>query len=384
MKENGRAECPHSEFFGAHSKISRNMPLLATIALLVLSAKILSAQVVLPFPTAPFLPSPVVVASTIPANGDLNPYGVAFVPPGFPAGVLNVGDILVSNFNNSMNLQGTGTTIVRVQPQGGVSLFFQGNGLQQQGLSTALGILRAGLVIVGNFPSLDGTCATASNGSLLVINGLGQVVQTIADPNLIRGPWDMATFDAGNGNVHLFITNGLVGKVTRVDAVVSGGQLNVKNMLTIASGYVQQCDPVTFVDAPTGMVYDSKKDVLYVASTVDNAVYAVAHAVARNDDGGTGQIIYQDPVHLHGALGMSVSPLGHLLVSNNDAINPDPNQPSEIVEFTVTGSFVKQLSMDPNPGGSFGLSVAVEGVTSRFAAVDDNKNNLNVWTLPTI
>ena len=49
-----------------------------------------------------FLPAPVRPVSTVPANGDQNPYGVAFVPPGFPAGgPLNPGDILVSNFNNA-------------------------------------------------------------------------------------------------------------------------------------------------------------------------------------------------------------------------------------------------------------------------------------------
>ena len=59
--------------------------------------------------------------STVPANGDTNPYGVAFVPFGFPqGGPLNPGDILVSNFNNSAGLSGTGTTIVRVTAGGQV------------------------------------------------------------------------------------------------------------------------------------------------------------------------------------------------------------------------------------------------------------------------
>ena len=65
-----------------------------------------------------FLPSPVQAVSTVPANGDVNPYGVAFVPNGFPGNTLKPGDILVSNFNNAANLQGTGTTIVRIQPNG--------------------------------------------------------------------------------------------------------------------------------------------------------------------------------------------------------------------------------------------------------------------------
>src|SRR5262249_10849289 len=38
--------------------------------------------------------------STVPSNGDVNPYGVAYVPSNFPSGgLLNPGDVLVSNFN---------------------------------------------------------------------------------------------------------------------------------------------------------------------------------------------------------------------------------------------------------------------------------------------
>src|SRR6516225_5208160 len=52
----------------------------------------------------PLLPLPPPVVSTVPSNGDVNPYGVAFVPHRFGAkGLLHTGDILVSNFNNSAN-----------------------------------------------------------------------------------------------------------------------------------------------------------------------------------------------------------------------------------------------------------------------------------------
>jgi hypothetical protein len=71
--------------------------------------------------------TPTLSPSTVPANGDVNPYGVAFVPHGFPAGgPLNPGDIIVSNFNDNTNTQGTGTTIVSISPSGQTSLFFQG------------------------------------------------------------------------------------------------------------------------------------------------------------------------------------------------------------------------------------------------------------------
>jgi hypothetical protein len=61
------------------------------------------------------------IASTIPANGDVNPYGVAVVPRS--TGNLRQGNVLVSNFNNAANAQGTGTTIVQVSPNGTVSQF---------------------------------------------------------------------------------------------------------------------------------------------------------------------------------------------------------------------------------------------------------------------
>jgi hypothetical protein len=72
----------------------------------------------------PFSPS--LSVSTVPPNGDINPYGVAFVPHGFPGGMLAGGDVLVSNFNNSGNAQGTGSTIVRITKSGAMFVFFQG------------------------------------------------------------------------------------------------------------------------------------------------------------------------------------------------------------------------------------------------------------------
>jgi uncharacterized protein YjiK len=78
---------------------------------------------------------------------------------------------------------------------------------------------------------------------------------------------------------------------------------------------------------------------------------------------------------------LAEAPNGHLLVTNNDGINPDANQPSEIVEFTKQGDFVKQIAMDPAQGGSFGLAVRTLDDKAVFAAVDDNTSSLFIWTL---
>jgi len=326
-----------------------------------------------------FLPSPVRNVSTMPTNGDVNPYGVAFIPDNFQtgSGPLKRGDILVSNFNNSNNLQGTGTTIVRISKSASPTTFFQGTA--PLGLSTALGTLQVGLIVVGNSPTADGSSGTAGPGSLLVINNQGKLIQTITNA-AIQGPWDMALVDRGDSAI-AFVSNALTGTVIRMDFKVYSSGLRLLSTKTIASGYVHRGDPVTLFVSPTGLVYDGRRDVLYVASTGDNAVFAVWNAADRQSDDGLGTIIYQDNVHLHGPLGMTMAPNGHLLVSNNDGINPDPNQPSEIVEFTIGGRFVKQLSVDPNQGGAFGLAVRTIDDKAIFAAVNDNTASLLIWML---
>ena len=351
------------------------------IAVLLFPAGVMTAapQVI------PFLPSPQNV-STVPPNGDVNPYGVAFVPHDFnsPGSSLRPGDILVSNFNNSNNLQGTGTTIVRIGADGSFSTFFTTPnamlGGPGTGLTTALAVLKKGFVLVGSMPSSDGTVNVNDPGSLLVIDGKGNLLSMIADPT-INGPWDMTVDDRG-GNAFVFVSNALNGTVTRLDLQVGGpGAVKVMKKTVIASNYQHQPDSVTFVDGPTGLVYDQDHDVLFVASTEDNAVFAVQNAEKTTTSQGTGSIVYTDMTHLHGALGMAMAPNGHLLVTNNDAINSDPNQPSEIVEFTLTGQFITQLSVDPNQGGSFGLAVNTKDHVATFAAVDDNTASLLIWTL---
>lgn len=72
--------------------------------------------------------TPVPITLTPPAgNGDVNPYGIAFVPKGIAFGktaAFNSGDLLISTFNDVKNTAGLGTTITRVTPKGQVSNFF--------------------------------------------------------------------------------------------------------------------------------------------------------------------------------------------------------------------------------------------------------------------
>ena len=332
----------------------------------------------------PFLPS-IAVTSTVPANGDQNPYGVAIVPPGFPSGgPLSPGDVLVSNFNNSNNLQGTGTTIVNYHPNGNVeppgqaSVFFQGTGT---GLTTALGVLQRGFVLVGNVPTTDGTINTIQPGGLLFLDRHGNQVAPSPYTNMLDGPWDLTIFDGFNF-AKVFVSNVLNGTVTRLDLAVGPSSITVTSANVIASGYTVIPNSAALILGPTGLAYNPETDVLYVASTQDNAIYAVPHAGSRNASSGTGARIFQNE-HLRGPLALGFAPNGDLLTANGDAVNADPNQPSEIVEFTPNGRFVSQSNVDASQGGAFGFAIG-QGAngTLEFAAIDDVTGSLTVNSLP--
>lgn len=349
-----------------------------------------------PFPfghQGAFVPDQV-TSSTVPANGDVNPYGVAIVPPGFPSGgTIKPGDVLVSNFNNSGNLQGTGTTIISltpngiVAPSGSANAFFQGSGL---GLTTALGVLRRGFVVVGNVPTSDGTIGTIMPGSLLFLDKNGNMVSPSPYTAGLDGPWDLTIDDEFN-HARVFVSNVLNGTVTRLDLTVGAAAVTVNRATVIATGYTVEPNAAALILGPTGLAYDERDDVLYIASTADNEIFAVAHAGSRTGSSGRGALVFADP-HLRGPLALVFAPNGHLLTANGDAVNADPTQPSEIVEFTVAGKFVRQFDVDAAQGGAFGMAVAVTGpvqdaahfgfpgFVSHFAFIDDVSSTLTVLT----
>lgn len=326
----------------------------------------------------PFLPAQ---GSTSPANGDLNPYGLAQVPQGFPSGALTAGQLLVSNFNNSAangNVQGEGSTIVTMDPNTGqqVGLFFQG--VAPIGFTNALGIAKQGFVFAGSVFT-ESAGAAAQNGGLLVIDHTGQLVTTITDGT--NGPWGLAIQDQAKSAL-LFISNVLDGTITRMEVSFDHSVPTAGPPTTIASGYAFGPDSAGLVVGPAGLAYDSVKDVLYVASEDDNAIFAIARASALSSSAGTGDMIFADATHLHGPLGLIMAPNGDFLTANADpAAHVDPNQPSELVEFTPGGDFVRQFSIDPNTGSAFAILNVRSGDANQFAYVDDFSSTLSILRL---
>src|SRR5215475_3663273 len=148
------------------------------------------------------------LTSTIPHNGDVNPYAVIVAP--VSAGKIQQGDVLVDNFNGLSNLQGTGVTIVDYNPASKkITTFAQ---LPQKlpecpggvGLSTAMTMLKSGWVIVGSAPSTDGTTRTLGAGCLLVLDPNGQLVATWAGPKIFA-PWGNMAVTDNRSTASLFV-----------------------------------------------------------------------------------------------------------------------------------------------------------------------------------
>jgi hypothetical protein len=321
-----------------------------------------------------------ITASTIPPSGDVNPYGLAFVPPGFPSGgSIAAGNLLVANFNNSSNLQGTGTTIVCITPTGQQSVFATSTLI---GLDTALGVLSRGFVIVGNLPvTYSGGVATPGQGSLQVFNRNGGLVTTISDATLLDSPWDLTINDQGS-QAQVFVSNVLSGTVTRVNLSVSSTQVTVVSKAKIGSGYAHQPNSAAVVVGPTGLAYDPFRETLYVASTADNKIFAISDAGDRTSNAGQGYVVFADQTHLHGPLGLVLAQNGNLITANGDAVFAGGTQ-NDLLEFTTQGFLVAQYQIDAGaPGGAFGVaSIASQG-SGRFAAVDDDLNTVTIWTVP--
>jgi hypothetical protein len=325
------------------------------------------------------------IASTVPANGDVNPYGIANVP--LTTGSLVQGDTLVSNFNASSNLQGTGTTIVEISPSGQVSQFarlFAGSlpgacpgGV---GLTTALVVLNDGDVVVGSLPVTDAGTGTPQAGCLIVLNSEGIPVETWTGGG-INGPWDMTVSQFGD-RAELFVTNVLNGTVAAKGSPVDRGtvvRLNVEmpagqephrvGSTTIGTGFTEELNSSALVIGPTGVALGDH-GTLYVADTVHNRIAAIPDATSRDFPLTGGGITVARGGGLVGPLGLTTAPNGDVVTVNSGNGNG--------VEVTPWGFQFPAVQFDPAgaAGDLFGLTVAPGGNGVLF--VDDGDNTLKL------
>jgi len=331
------------------------------------------------------------IASTVPANGDVNPYGVAVVPQS--AGRLVRGDVLVSNFNAKSNIQGTGSTVVQVAPDGAVRQFANVSSLPASmscpggvGLTTALGVLPGGWVVVGSLPTDHGGALPAANpvGCLIVLDSQGSPVETWSDPD-INGPWDMTVRTAG-GHADVFVSNvlsrppgggtpppvGLCNVIRLAVDLPAGQPPRLTGVTVVATGFPWQQNKAALIEGPTGVALGTGPDpTLYVASTLGNSISAIPDALTRTTAAnGTADVLSRGG-RLVGPLGLALAPGGDLVAVNGGNGNA--------VEVSPSGRQVATVALVPGGAGDlFGVTAASDGDGLLF--VNDGTNALDFFS----
>ncbi len=329
--------------------------------------------------------TPSTLGNTVPSNGDANPYGIVLVP--MSIGTLHAGELLVSNYNDSANDQGTGTTIDQITPAGKSTLWasidarrLPGSCPGGVGLTTALNILPGGYVVVGSLPTTNGKSASAKYGCLIVLDSSGNVVKTIAGAN-IQGPWDSTAVSQG-AKTTLFISNALNGgaakgvhtidnsTVVRIVLESAEGQPpKVISQQVIANGIPWRDSPEALVVGPTGVALASN-GTLYLADTAANSITAIPQAMTRTTTAGKGGTTVTEGGHLKEPLGLVLAPNGDIITTNAGDGN--------MVETTPSGQQIAVVNADSKTGAGslFGLVLAPQGKGVYY--VDDGENTMHL------
>jgi sugar lactone lactonase YvrE len=325
------------------------------------------------------------LASTVPAAGDVNPYGIVLLPT--TVGKLQAGDLLVSNFNDKANNQGTGTTIVEIGPAGKQSLFstisahaLPGSCPGGVGLTTALSVLPGGYVVVGSLPTTNGKSATAKLGCLIVLDSSGKPVSTISGPQ-IAGPWDMASTTQGAVTT-LFVSNALNGGAAKgVHTIKNSTVLRIRlqsgtgqppkviSQQVIANGIPWRDDPAALVIGPTGVALASN-GTLYLADTLSNRIAAIPQAMTRTSPAADGGTTVSVGGKLKQPLGLTLAPNGDILTTNAGDGN--------IVETTPAGKQLVAQTADKKTGAGSLFGLVLNPAGNAIYYVDDGDNTLKL------
>ncbi|WDD91391.1 hypothetical protein Bsp3421_001302 [Burkholderia sp. FERM BP-3421] len=331
------------------------------------------------------------LVNTVPDNGDQNPYALAISP--VTSGALQQGDVLVDNFNNSANLQGTGSTIVTYRPSTRQLSVFATVPRDLKGcpggvgLATAMTVLKSGWVIVGSTPSNDGMTNTKGAGCMIVLDNQGKVASTFVSPN-INDPWgNMAVVDQGN-RATLFVSNAGFGvggadgnppvfkqaTVLRMELDIPDGKPPVVRQETVvASGLGAQADKGVFLVGPTGLALSGDQKKLYVSDAIGNRIVEIDDPLTRDTSAGVGRQVTADGF-LRRPLALTTAPNGHLLVTNalnGQVVEVDPVAGKQLYARWID---TDKAQSPPGNGDLFGILMTPEG--DGFYYVEDDVNTL--------
>jgi hypothetical protein len=307
------------------------------------------------------------IGSTVdPTNGDQNPYGLAIAPVSM--GLLTAGDLVICNFNDAANVQGSGTTIEILHPAPGSTPTRM---VQDPNLKGC-----AALAVAND----DSPWAAAYASNLAPFYGpTGALVSTLSGGPW-SGPWGEIYAPAFGSGVASYVTsNATSGTIVRVN--VAG-----TTFTTIASGFTLNAGAVPGnILAASGLTYDATNDTLFVVDSNNNRVLAFAgySTLGSNaivvDSNGT----FSGPSAASARVMFSGAPLNAPISAaqlfNGDLVVGNTGD-NVLVELSLTGKVVATQNLDSGPVGAlFGIVAAgTDASSTKIYFNDDNDNTVKL------
>lgn len=314
------------------------------------------------------------IGSTIDATGDQNPYGLAVAPR--TAGSLSAGDLVVCDFNDPANAQGTGSDIIALHPVPGATPLHV---VQDHSLlgCTEIAMAPNGNIWAAAFAAKDNP----------VISPFGAVLNTQAG-----GPWNHPFGEAfaahrGSGRASSFyVSDAGNGNVVRVSVKPSAAY----TYETIATGFAINHGVPGSILGPSGLQYDEMSDTLFIVDGADNSLVSFARVsnipaggITVNGTGFSGpnakqaHLLYKG-APLNGPISSALLPGGHIVLGNT----LDPDGKNLMIEIGPNGRLLDVKNVDTGPAGAiFGMAATGRSLRDlKLYFNDDNDNTVKVLT----
>lgn len=314
------------------------------------------------------------IGSTVVANGEQNPYGLDVAK--VTSGKLTAGDLVICDFNDKANVQGTGSTIVALHPveENKPRLIAQAPDLLG---CNALALAPNDEIWTANFSSNTNTLVSSS----------GHIDRTM-DGHPFNHPFGeaFAPFDGKFGVAAFYVSNAGDGTIVRINISAA----HTFSVQTIAQGFAVNHGAPGSILGPSGLQYDARNDRLYIVDGTNNTVVMLQHVstigqggIFVKPDGKTfsgtsaalGKTIFAG-APLNGPISSALLPNGNLAIGNT----LDPNGKNLMVEITPTGQLLDVRNVDNGAAGAiFGMvATGTNDLNTKIYFNDDNANFLEV------
>ena len=314
------------------------------------------------------------IGSTVdPVFGELNPYGLDIAKA--TNGPIAAGDLVVCNFNNSANVQGTGSTIIAIHPTPGSTPTHIAQDASLTGCN-AIALAPNDNIWAAAFAANDNPIVTPGGVVFTTLPGgpwNHPFGQTFA-PN--PGPFGIAAF---------YESNAADGSIVRID--IHPGPTFTFDI--IATGFAVNGGAPGGILGPSGLQYDAKHDRLFIVDGANNTLVWFKHVSTIPQGGITvSGTTFGGPFAKRARLAFSGAPLngpissallfdGHIVLGNT----LDPNGQNLMIEIAPHAKHVLNVkNVDTGAAGAlFGMVASgTKTENTQLFFNDDNDNTVKV------